>query len=150
MRTFSSILMTSCYVFLSGCAGQIPADLGTVNGTELRPCPESPNCIQTYDPSDAEHFQSPLAFQQNDEQSKQAVTLAITETGGKVISEKALEPAGYYLHAEYESDWIKFVDDVEVVIKDGTIHIRSASRLGHSDFGVNAERYQAIKTAYEQ
>lgn len=150
MRILNSLFVTSFSVFLFGCAGQVPNDLGTINGSELRSCPDSPNCIQTYDPADSAHFQAPLAFQQSDEQSKQAITAAISETGGKIISSDVLEPAGYYLHAEYESDWIKFVDDVEVVIKDGTIHIRSASRLGHSDFGVNAERYQAIKAAYEQ
>ena len=65
-----------------------------------------------------------------------------------MISETVLAPAGYYLHAEYESDWLKFVDDVEVVIKDGLIHIRSASRLGYSDLGANAERLDNIKAAY--
>ena len=42
------------------------------------------------------------------------------------------------------------MDDVEVVIKDGLIHIRSASRLGYSDMGVNAERFEKIKMAYEK
>jgi len=65
-----------------------------------------------------------------------------------IISEKPLSPSGYYLHAEYESDWLKFVDDIEVVIKDGLIHLRSASRLGFSDMGVNAKRFDAIKANY--
>jgi uncharacterized protein (DUF1499 family) len=90
----------------------------------------------------------PLAFKQDEKQTALAITSAINATGGKVISETALVPSGYYLHAEYESDWLKFVDDVEVVIKDGFIHIRSASRLGHSDLGVNTERLEKIKAAY--
>jgi uncharacterized protein (DUF1499 family) len=141
----SFILLTSSLV---GCAGQMPSDLGLVGGSELRPCPDKPNCVQTYDPLDTSHFQLPLALKQDETQTALAITSAINATGGKIISETALVPSGYYLHAEYESDWLKFVDDVEVVIKDGFIHLRSASRLGHSDLGVNAERLENIKAAY--
>ncbi|MBQ0729844.1 MAG: DUF1499 domain-containing protein [Oleispira antarctica] len=135
---------------LIGCAGQMPSDLGITNGSELRPCPDKPNCVQTYDPLDTSHFQPPLTAKQSDNQTRLAITTAINETGGKIISANSLQPMGYYLHAEYESDWLKFVDDVEVVIQDGLIHIRSASRLGHSDLGVNAERLEKIKAVYSK
>jgi len=133
---------------LMGCAGQVPSNLGMLNGSELRPCPDKPNCVQTYDPVDQSHFQLPLKSKADREQTQIAITRAITETGGKVISKKLLKPSGIYLHAEYESDWLKFVDDIEVVIKDGLIHLRSASRLGYSDMGVNAKRFEAIKASY--
>jgi uncharacterized protein (DUF1499 family) len=126
----------------------MPNDLGLVGGSELRPCPDKPNCVQTYDPLDTSHFQLPLELKENEKQTALAITSAINETGGRIISETALVPSGYYLHAEYESNWLKFVDDVEVVIKDGLIHMRSASRLGHSDLGVNAERFEKIKASY--
>ena len=148
MRTSISLSLILLSSSLIGCAGQIPSDLGMLNGSELRPCPDKPNCVQTYDPLDTAHFQLPLVVKQDDNQTKVAMTSAINETGGKVISETVLAPAGYYLHAEYESDWLKFVDDVEVVIKDGLVHIRSASRLGYSDLGANAERFEKIKAAY--
>jgi len=54
-----------------------------------------------------------------------------------------------YLYAEYESTWLKFIDDVEFQL-DATakvIHLRSASRLGRKDFGVNRARIEAIRTA---
>ena len=145
--SLSLILLSSSLI---GCAGQIPSDLGMLNGSELRPCPDKPNCVQTYNPIDDSHFQLPLNFKRNDMQTKLAITAAINETGGKIISETTLAPAGYYLHAEFQSDWLKFVDDVEVVIKDKLIHIRSASRLGHSDLGVNAERFDEIKAVYDK
>lgn len=143
-------VIISASLILSACAGHVPSDLGLLNGSELRPCPDKPNCVQTYDPADAGHFQLPLTAKADDELSKKAMTQAISKTGGQLISEKTLSPAGFYLHAEYESDWLKFVDDVEVVIKDGIIHLRSASRLGYSDLGVNAERFEAIKAAYAE
>ena len=150
MRNSISLSIVFLSASLIGCAGQIPSDLGMLNGTELRPCPDKPNCVQTYDPLDTSHFQLPLKFKENDAQTKLAITTAINETGGTIISEAAAEPSGYYLHAEYESSWLKFVDDFEVVIKDNLIHIRSASRLGYSDLGVNAERFDEIKAAYEK
>lgn len=148
MRILTSLSLILLSSSLIGCAGQLPSDLGMVNGSELRPCPDKPNCVQTYDPLDTAHFQLPLKAKQNDNQTRLAITTAINETGGKIISANSLDPVGYYLHAEYESSWLKFVDDVEIVIKDGLIHIRSASRLGHSDFGVNAERLETLKAAY--
>lgn len=150
MRTLTCLSVIFLSTSLLGCAGQVPSDLGMFNGTELRACPDKPNCIQTYDPIDASHFQIPLIVKQDDNQTKSAIAAAITKTGGTIINEKPLSPSGYYLHAEYESDWLKFVDDVEVVIKNGLIHIRSASRLGHSDLGVNAERFSQIKAAYTE
>lgn len=135
---------------LSACAGQVPSDLGVVNGSELRPCPDKPNCVQTYQPMDKAHFQLPLIAKADDEKTKVAITRAIANTGGQLVRETPLSPSGFYLHAEYESSWLKFIDDVEVVIKEGSIHLRSASRLGYSDLGVNAQRFTEIRAAYAE
>jgi uncharacterized protein (DUF1499 family) len=143
----STLLVSS--LLLTACAGKVPSDLGALNGSELRACPDKPNCVQTYSPADESHFQLPLTAKATDEKTKQAISAAISKTGGQIISDEPLKPSGYYLHAEYQSDWMKFVDDVEIVIKDGLIHIRSASRLGYSDMGVNASRLEDIKTAYD-
>jgi uncharacterized protein (DUF1499 family) len=150
--------MKKCYVtfvipallLMAGCAGQAPRDLGLINASKLRPCPDKPNCIQTYQLNDKEHFQQPLGVKANQAETATAIRSAIADTGGTVITEKSLMPSGLYLHAEYESNWLKFVDDVEILITESTLHIRSASRLGHSDLGVNKERYEAIKKAYEK
>ena len=52
-----------------------------------------------------------------------------------------------YLYAEFTSQWMGFVDDVEFYLPDspGVIHVRSASRLGESDLGVNRQRIEAIR-----
>lgn len=151
-------------LLLSACAGQPPADLGVIKQADLnsdtqtgsssysiglRACPESPNCIQTYDAADQDHFKAPLIPKATIQQTTDALKAAIKNSGGEIISEQALLPAGYYLHAEYESKWIRFVDDVEVVVQEDSIQIRSASRLGRSDFGVNGERFDTIKTIYQ-
>ena len=55
-----------------------------------------------------------------------------------------------YLYAELKSKRMGFVDDVEffAVEKDGVIHVRSASRLGRRDFGVNRERVESIRERF--
>jgi uncharacterized protein (DUF1499 family) len=52
-----------------------------------------------------------------------------------------------YLHYEFTSLLLRFVDDVEFLFDEATktIHFRSASRLGHSDFGVNRKRMEQMR-----
>lgn len=153
-----AVFTTTAALLLSACAGQLPADLGVItqadSNTEitrfsLRACPESPNCIQTYDAADDSHYKAPLIPKATIQQTTDALKTAIKNSGGEIISEQALLPAGYYLHAEYTSKWIRFVDDVEVVVQADRIQIRSASRIGRSDFGVNGERFDTLKTIYQ-
>lgn len=56
-----------------------------------------------------------------------------------------------YLHAEFSSRWLGFVDDVEFLLDQSAdrIHVRSASRLGYSDFGVNRARVEALREAFD-
>lgn len=72
------------------------------------------------------------------------VARAIEATGGTITSRSDL-----YLTATYMSPIFKFVDDVEVR-QDGSIcHIRSGSRVGYSDRGVNRKRVETIRQALQ-
>lgn len=59
---------------------------------------------------------------------------------------------GNYLHAEFQTKWLKFTDDVELLLdRDNmTVHLRSASRVGYSDLGANRKRLEMIKNLYSQ
>jgi len=52
-----------------------------------------------------------------------------------------------YLHVEFETRWLRFVDDVEFWVDPAAnlIHVRSASRIGRKDFGVNRARIESIR-----
>jgi len=52
-----------------------------------------------------------------------------------------------YLHMECKSLIFRFVDDLELLLTPttGIIDIRSASRLGKSDFGVNRKRVESLR-----
>jgi len=71
--------------------------------------------------------------------------MIIGEMGGSVQLEKA-----DYLAATFTSSLFRFVDDLELRIDtvQKTIHLRSASRVGHSDLGVNRKRVERLKNAF--
>lgn len=52
-----------------------------------------------------------------------------------------------YLHAEFTTAMLRFVDDVEFVLdaKAGVVHVRSASRIGYYDFNTNRKRIESIR-----
>ena len=59
-----------------------------------------------------------------------------------------VEIDGDYLHAEATSKWMKYVDDLEVsFLPDSNILlIRSESRVGEGDLGVNQKRIDSLKS----
>jgi uncharacterized protein (DUF1499 family) len=61
---------------------------------------------------------------------------------------KLVEEDEAYLHYEFTSLLLRFVDDVEFLFDDDAkrIHFRSASRTGYGDFGVNRRRMEDIRS----
>ena len=55
---------------------------------------------------------------------------------------------GDYLHAEVTSKWMKYVDDLEIsfVPESSKLIVRSESRVGESDLGVNKKRVDLLKS----
>src|SRR3954469_8250931 len=114
-----------------------PTNLGVKDG-RFAPCKRSPNCVSSQaDPADTEHHIAPIAFRGSMADLRKAVESMARAT---VISAQ-----GNYLYAEYRTKLMRYVDDVEL-FKDGDIvHVRSASRLGRRDFGVNRGRIEALR-----
>jgi uncharacterized protein (DUF1499 family) len=63
---------------------------------------------------------------------------------------RVVEQRPDYLRAEAETRWMRFTDDLEFWFDPGrkVIELRSASRLGRKDFGVNRERIEAIRAIW--
>lgn len=138
------VILLSLGLFVAGCTGVPPASLGIRDG-RLAPCPPSPNCVSSGSP-DKEHYTEPLRFTSAGPQVRERLrTLVGSMTRARLIEERA-----EYLHVEFTSLIFRFVDDVEFLINDRTktIDIRSASRLGHSDLGVNLKRVEEIRTRW--
>jgi uncharacterized protein (DUF1499 family) len=122
-------------------AGKRPSNLGVNNG-KLAPCPNSPNCVSSQS-SDATHQIAPLTFTSTPER-------AIATLKGIIQSlprTKIITESKDYLYAEFKSALMGFVDDVEFYLdrKANLIQVRSASRLGQSDLGVNRQRIETIR-----
>jgi len=121
-----------------------PANLGAVDG-HLAPPRRTPNCVSSQaDPADAEHYIAPLAF-------KGTVVEAMTAAKRAVESmerSRIVSAERNYLYAEYRSKLLGYVDDLELLYDEqsGVFHVRSASRLGRKDFGVNRKRVEDLRT----
>jgi len=129
---------------MSGCNGVQPPNLGVREG-RLRPCPLSPNCVSSQS-TDREHYVEPLSYSSPKPGAMAALKkIILQKKRTKIVNE-----TGTYLHAEFTSALWRFVDDVEFSFDESAklIHMRSASRVGHSDFGVNRKRVEDIRKSW--
>ena len=130
--------------------GTPPADLGVRDG-RLKPPSNTENSVSSQAALYPDHPQrqyadiAPLAVHGNG-----AATLARIKTivqgmaGAEVIKSDA-----DYLYARFTTKWMKFVDDVEFWFDpvNNVIQVRSASRVGRGDLGVNRKRIEAVRAA---
>lgn len=132
--------------------GKPPADLGVNNG-RLKPPSLTPNSVSSQASLYPDHPQRAYAEIQplplkggSGSASIQALAAMLTAMPGIRIVEQRPD----YLRAEAETRWMKFTDDLEFWFDPGrmVIELRSASRLGRKDFGVNRERLEAIRAAW--
>jgi uncharacterized protein (DUF1499 family) len=116
-----------------------PTNLGVKDG-RLAPCKQSPNCVSSQaDAADREHYIAPIPFRGSMADLRRAVESM--ERSTVISAERA------YLYAEYRTRLMRYVDDLELYYdeKQGLVHVRSASRLGRRDFGVNRKRVEALR-----
>ena len=114
---------------------------------KLSPCPDSPNCVSSQS-EDLDHHIKPLAYTDSRSEAKdRLMSLLQSLPRVKVVIE---EPD--YIKAEFTSAVFSFVDDVEFYFSETEkiIDVRSASRVGYYDFGVNRRRIEDIRTRFEQ
>jgi uncharacterized protein (DUF1499 family) len=132
-------MLTSATVF----SWKRPGNLGVKDG-RLAPPRRTPNCVSSQaDPADAEHYIAPIPFKGDIAAAAVVVRKAVESMRGSTV----VAQEGGYLYAEFRTRLLRFVDDVELLYdgKAGLIHVRSASRLGRRDFGVNRARVEALR-----
>jgi uncharacterized protein (DUF1499 family) len=123
-----------------------PDNLGAVNG-HLADCPATPNCVCTQC-TDPEHHMEPLHFSGTSDEAMKRLKAVVTA----MPRSKIVTADERYMHVEFTSRLFRFVDDVEFLIEPEakTIHSRSASRVGHSDLGVNRQRMETIRQKFDE
>ena len=116
-----------------------PDNLGVRDG-RLAPCKRSPNCVSSQaNPSDLEHYIAPIHG--NMATAKMAVESLPRTT---IIKEEK-----DYLYAEFRTRLLRYVDDVEFFFDGQVLQVRSCSRLGRRDFGVNRKRVEELRQLIE-
>lgn len=118
-----------------------PYDLGVING-RLAACPDSPNCVSSQETS-PQHQMPPVEYGDSLAEAKDRIKTVIARDFPRARLVMEQED---YLHYEFTSLVFRFVDDVEFFLNDSVkeIHFRSASRVGHSDLGVNRRRMSQL------
>ena len=118
------------------------ANAETLSKKKLPPCEDSPNCVSSQS-FDKQHYIPPFRISGDPNQAWAALRQALIELDRIVITHETPTT----LHAEATSLVFSFVDDIDVILDPdaGLIHIRSASRIGHSDFGVNRKRIESLR-----
>ncbi|NTV93056.1 MAG: DUF1499 domain-containing protein [Chlorobiaceae bacterium] len=128
---------------MSGLWPQLQEKPGLING-KLRSCPGTPNCVSSESCTPAEKV-DPLKFIGSSADAWLRLKAVIIESGG-VIEEEQQE----YIWSTFTVPVFGFVDDVEFRLDrtENIIHVRSASRLGISDLGVNRSRVDQLREAF--
>jgi len=154
-----SVVMTLVLIVLAVAAGQLgflqgtePTDLGVRDG-RLKPPSSTENSVSSQAALYPDHPQrqyaaiAPLALK-GDGPATLARIKAIVEgmDGAKVVKS---EPG--YLYAQFTTKLMKYVDDVEFWFDPAAnaIQVRSASRVGRGDMGVNRKRIEAVRAVLD-
>ncbi len=135
------VLAAAFLVFFTGCSVRIPGYVGLRDG-KLSECPDSPNCVSSQTVK-KDHAINPLSYNGSYSDAKQALLSIISS----LPRTKIIADNDWYIHVTFTSHLMRFVDDVEFLFDDTNkkIYVRSASRVGYSDMGVNRKRIEDLR-----
>ncbi len=136
------ITIASSLIF-AGSARAANSNLGVNNG-HLSACPESPNCVVSQD-GDETHAIAPITYHTDLDKARETLLKVLSV----VPRTEIIEQTDNYILAESKSRIFGFIDDVEFYFpeNESVIQMRSASRVGESDLGVNRRRLEQIRLA---
>jgi uncharacterized protein (DUF1499 family) len=132
-------------------SGKEPSDLGVKDG-KLKPPSRTENSVSSQAGLYADHPMkayaeiAPIRFTGEGRAAIDRIRRIVESTqGARVVR---AEPT--YLYAQFQTKWLKFVDDAEFFVDEGAkvVHVRSASRIGRGDLGVNRARIEAIRARF--
>jgi uncharacterized protein (DUF1499 family) len=119
--------------------------IGLTSNGQLLPSPDSPNGLST------ESADSPIAPLPYGERSPEDAREKLRDILVETFSADIQTSTDVYLHATVQTPLLGFVDDLEARFDDErkVIHLRSASRVGHSDLGANQKRLERLTEAWK-
>lgn len=140
LRSLCCALVVSVSL-MEGETAVAETSIGVVND-KLSACPASPNCVSS-DATDGDHWVAPMRLRVDVATGWQKLQIALMSLPRITFVTRS----DGYLHAEARSLIFRFVDDVEFHLRSekGEIAVRSASRVGYSDLGVNRRRVENLR-----
>ena len=139
---FFFFLFLTPHLILAG----VPDNLGLKNQL-LSPCPGTPNCVSSQE-KNSQHRIQPITFEGSLERAKEKLYQVINSMRGtRIITQDDV-----YWHVEFTTLLFRFIDDVEFYFNESQslIHVRSASRQGYWDLGVNRRRVETIRFRFQE
>ncbi len=128
------------------CWGDAPDTLGP-QAAGLSPCPGTPNCVHT----GMRHPEGTKGMFLRGEIGRRDLIPRIRAVIEAMPRATVVTATDQYLHAEFRSRIFRFVDDVEVLIAPNReLILRSASRIGRGDMGVNAARVAELRRSFTE
>jgi len=129
-------------LFILARQSQTAPTLGLEGGL-FKPCEYATNCVNSMKSGDTAI--APFPIKGDAEEAWTRIKSAVIEMGGEIQTE-----SDGYLWATFKSKWFGFVDDLELSLDrdNNVIHVRSSSRVGRSDFGMNRKRVEQIRALY--
>lgn len=126
-------------------AGKRPKNLGVKDG-KLAACSAKPNCVSSQ-ASSARQRVMPLRLSDESAAAMKRLKGVVNNMDGT----KLVDESDHYLYFECASKLLGFVDDLEFLCDpdEQVVHVRSSSRLGYSDLGVNRKRVENIRRKFE-
>ncbi len=143
------IIAAIILLFILGLMSKSGTAPGLVEGN-LSKCHNKPNCFSTEKKDDTAHYIAPIKIPQDiniELDSLHILKDTIRDMGGSIEDESQ-----DYFASTFSSGVFGFVDDFEIRVdpKENLIHIRSASRVGRGDMGVNKKRIKLLKQLYKK
>lgn len=135
---------------LGAFSGQAPANLGQRDG-RLKPPSKTPNSVSSQADTWVDHPMqayariAPLALKGDGSATIAQIKRIVEAMPGATV----VKAQDDYLYVQFTTRLMKFVDDAEFWFDpaSGVVHVRSASRVGRKDFGVNRARIESIRQA---
>lgn len=123
-------------------SGKRPVNLGYADG-KFAPPSWKPNCVSSTVDRDNSHFIEPIVYAMASAKAWEKLRVIVLASNGT----KVIVDIPGYLYAEFRSSIFGFVDDVEFAMDKNArmIQVRSGSRLGIDDAGVNRTRIERIR-----
>jgi uncharacterized protein (DUF1499 family) len=135
------------WFFILGILSRAGKASGITQGALSR-CPDTPNCVCSEYKDDFNHYVDPIILPQDSTlETLPILKDIIRDMRGTIHSE-----GNNYIAATFSSRIFRFVDDFEIRVDPALkiVHIRSASRVGRGDMGINKKRAELFKELFSR